>query len=282
MDNTINLTVEEIASSQLDTVERLARQIWPRCYATISSPEQIEYMLRWMYSADQLRKDHSEGVTFLQLLRQSEPIGFVAWGPYPNSTSTTCKLHKLYLLPEYHGQGWGTRLLTAAMDQARQRGFARMLLNVNKQNTAAIAVYRRHGFSVREALVVDIGQGFVMDDFVMETPLTPGAHMPHENLADTLFARRNPDVSLANFADLLDRLTWTIQGGEDEIEAARARWLAGDDEEKVEIALLMDERFPYETKTDMDRELARIAAKWPRLGTLCKRTIRQWEQQPED
>jgi ribosomal protein S18 acetylase RimI-like enzyme len=38
---------------------------------------------------------------------------------------------------------------------------------VNKGNARAIAFYRKHGFDIAESVVVDIGGGFVMDDYVM-------------------------------------------------------------------------------------------------------------------
>jgi ribosomal protein S18 acetylase RimI-like enzyme len=46
-----------------------------------------------------------------------------------------------------------------------------MILTVNKRNTRAIAAYRRNGFTVLEAVVADIGGGFVMDDFLMSKHL---------------------------------------------------------------------------------------------------------------
>jgi len=42
---------------------------------------------------------------------------------------------------------------------------------VNKRNEKAIGSYKKYGFVVREAIVDDIGCGFVMDDFVMEKVL---------------------------------------------------------------------------------------------------------------
>jgi ribosomal protein S18 acetylase RimI-like enzyme len=58
-------------------------------------------------------------------------------------------------------------LLRHVIEAVRGRGFFSLALNVNKQNAAAIAAYRRNGFSVREEMVIDIGGGFVMDDYIM-------------------------------------------------------------------------------------------------------------------
>lgn len=103
--------------------------------------------------------------------------------------------------------------------------------------------------------------------------------MPLDNIADYLFARRNPDVSLTNMAHILDQLTWAMNDEGAEIEAARQRWLAGDNAEKVEVALLMDETFPYESREEMTREFDRLSKRWPNLAPICKKILKQWDQQ---
>jgi len=51
--------------------------------------------------------------------------------------------------------------------QARRHGLSVLVLQVNKQNLDSIAIYLKAGFTVREETVFDIGNGFVMDDYVM-------------------------------------------------------------------------------------------------------------------
>ena len=43
-----------------------------------------------------------------------------------------------------------------------------MYLTVNKGNDLGIRAYKGTGFQIVEAVVTDIGEGFVMDDYVME------------------------------------------------------------------------------------------------------------------
>jgi ribosomal protein S18 acetylase RimI-like enzyme len=45
------------------------------------------------------------------------------------------------------------------------------VLAVNKSNRSAISAYLKHGFRVGDAVVKDIGGGFVMDDYIMVKPL---------------------------------------------------------------------------------------------------------------
>ena len=55
--------------------------------------------------------------------------------------------------------------------RAKEAGFSKLRLNVNKYNDKAIRAYRRNNFTTVEAVKIDIGGGFYMDDFVMEKEL---------------------------------------------------------------------------------------------------------------
>ena len=157
----------------LPALAQLAAVIWRRHYPRIISHGQIEFMLAQMYSLDTLRAEiSSKGIRFYRLMVEERFAGFAAIGP--TDAADTIKLHKLYLLPELHGKGFGTRLLKHCEAEARQHGARRLVLAVNKRNTRAIAVYQRNGFTIIESVVTDIGGGFVMDDFIM------GKNLGHE------------------------------------------------------------------------------------------------------
>jgi GNAT superfamily N-acetyltransferase len=81
------------------------------------------------------------------------------------------KLHKLYLRPGQQGRGFAQQALAHVLELARTWGAARVILNVNKRNARALRAYERAGFSIIDAVVNDIGGGYVMDDFVMALPV---------------------------------------------------------------------------------------------------------------
>jgi ribosomal protein S18 acetylase RimI-like enzyme len=58
-------------------------------------------------------------------------------------------------------------LIEHTCERAKQTGASAVILAVNKRNANAIASYLKHEFRIREAVVKDIGNGFVMDDYVM-------------------------------------------------------------------------------------------------------------------
>ena len=81
------------------------------------------------------------------------------------------KLEQLYLLPELHGQGLGRLMLRHVEEQARRVAAARCCCSRINATISPVAFYRKAGFTVREEAVFDIGNGFVMDDYVMEKVL---------------------------------------------------------------------------------------------------------------
>ena len=81
------------------------------------------------------------------------------------------KLDKLYVHPSWQRLGLGGRLIAHAEELAVAQACRSLVLAVNKGNGPAIAAYQKHGFAIRESICVDIGGGFVMDDWLMSKSL---------------------------------------------------------------------------------------------------------------
>jgi GNAT superfamily N-acetyltransferase len=151
---------------ELALVQRLAHVIWHAHYPGIISAEQIDYMLARGYAVEALTEFVAASDRGLELaLADGEPAGFAAW--YRVGNANEAKLDKLYVLQSRQRHGLGGQLIGRVAGQARATGATTLILNVNRNNAQAIRAYARHGFAIREAVVVDIGNGFVMDDFVM-------------------------------------------------------------------------------------------------------------------
>ena len=156
--------------ADLRAISELAGVIWRECYPSIITNAQIDYMLARMYSLDVLRGEiRSQGICFDQLLVDDKLAAFASYGP--TDEPGVIKLHKLYLLPELHGRGLGSRLLQHVEREVRAGEGRRLILSVNKRNAKAIAAYQRNGFRIVESVVTDIGNGFVMDDYIMAKEL---------------------------------------------------------------------------------------------------------------
>jgi GNAT superfamily N-acetyltransferase len=151
-------------------VAELAGVIWRRHYPGIITHEQIDYMLGAGYSRAALSRFIEEEGAGLDLARDgARLIGFAAY--YRTNGGLELKLDKLYVHQDYQGRGVGSRLIGRAESAARGQACSALILQVNKNNKQAIQAYEKNGFAIREAVVVDIGRGFVMDDYVMAKPL---------------------------------------------------------------------------------------------------------------
>ena len=167
----VSVQILSASEEHLPTLAELAGVIWRACYPGIITPEQIDYMLARMYALDAMRDEiRSQGIRYDELLVDDKPAGFASYGP--TAEPGVIKLHKLYLLPALHGRGLGSYLLQQVEREVRAGGGRRLILSVNKRNTRAIAAYQRNGFVIAESVVTDIGNGFVMDDYVMTKDLS--------------------------------------------------------------------------------------------------------------
>lgn len=156
--------------NELTIIEQLARQIWPSTYAQIISEAQITYMLDKMYSFGALQTQFNAGHEFYILNSNGRDIGFIALEWLILNHNTQIKINKLYVLAALQGKGSGRLLLQKAIERATETNATALFLQVNKANTAK-NFYLKLGFHIQEETVFDIGQGFVMDDYIMTLPL---------------------------------------------------------------------------------------------------------------
>ncbi len=165
MDETLSIRPGDL--DDINTIGFLAQQIWPETYGKIISPEQMQYMMDLFYSPASLRSqmldDHHQ---FVIVEQDEEAIGFASWGVIVNETGVF-KLHKIYVLPGRQGKGLGRTVLQFIFDTIRQEGAIGLRLNVNRYNKAK-QFYERMGFAVLREEDIDIGNGYFMNDFVME------------------------------------------------------------------------------------------------------------------
>lgn len=165
-----NFTIHTLTTDDLYMVRDIALQTWPISYKGMISNEQIIYMLNEMYNDDALRYQREvELAEFFIISSASEKVGFASCGP--SQKPVIYKLHKLYVLPHIQKSGAGSELLNHCINFSRLNGANEMFLQVNRRN-AAVAFYRRHGFSIDREEKFDIGSGFVMDDYIMKIAIS--------------------------------------------------------------------------------------------------------------
>ncbi len=155
--------------SDMVIISQLAEQIWPQTYSTYISETQLRYMLNLMYNQTELQNQVQNGHTFLIAQLNGVDVGFAGFSIL-NETTHTYKLHKLYVLPQIHGKGLGKILVNEVVNLAIHKGGKTLQLNVNRNNNAK-DFYLKIGFNIKETVDLDIGNGFFMNDYVMEKKL---------------------------------------------------------------------------------------------------------------
>jgi len=162
----------QLASTDKDfvLVRNLAEEIWPGVYGTILSNTQIAYMIELMYAKPIIAAEVAAGIKYYLAMSGKTPAGYLSFGQSADDPETL-KLHKLYLHKEFRGNGFGKKMIQFAIEQARQDGYKKLKLNVNKNNAASIAVYKKCGLTMDSAVTVDIGNSFFMDDYVFSINL---------------------------------------------------------------------------------------------------------------
>jgi len=145
-------------------INTLAKQIWPVTYSEILSSKQLAYMLDLIYSPTALQKQFETGHNFIIAEEGDQPVAFA---DYSVLKDDIYKLHKIYVLPGQQGKGIGKLLIDHITQKIKEQKAAVLLLNVNRYNKAK-GMYERLGFTVIGEEDIDIGDGYFMNDYVME------------------------------------------------------------------------------------------------------------------
>lgn len=162
------LSIRIAGENDRSAIRMIAEGTWPTAYGHIISGEQIAYMLDMMYSDASLAEQMQKGHCFYLALLDEAPIGFAS---ISQEGEQSFKLNKLYVLPTIQKTGAGRSLLDTAITHARESDATTLFLQVNKHNVAK-GFYEKMGFTIREEIKLDIGNGFFMDDYIMELGLS--------------------------------------------------------------------------------------------------------------
>ena len=164
------MEIKKATSDDVEIIQQLAETIWPICYGNIISAEQLRYMLDLIYTPNALVAQIEKGHQFILAYQANIPIGFASFSIKSSEESTTFRLHKIYVLTKLQTKGVGSLLLEYVIAKCKIAGAKLLELNVNKYN-AAKNFYEKKGFAFLKEEVIDIGNGYIMDDYVMVLPL---------------------------------------------------------------------------------------------------------------
>lgn len=159
-------TIRRATIADCELINKLANEVFPATYKEILSPEQLDYMMDWMYAPENIRKQmEEEGHVYFIAYEECKPTGYVS---VQQQDENVFHLQKIYVLPRFQGAGLGSKLFDQAVKYIKEvhPSPCLMELNVNRNNKA-LRFYERKGMKkVREG-DFPIGNGYYMNDYIM-------------------------------------------------------------------------------------------------------------------
>lgn len=151
-----------------NTIDALAKTIWTEHYTPIIGQEQVAYMLNKFQSTKVIEQQIKDGASYYLLVYNENPVGYFSF----SQKGDALFLSKLYVLSTARGNGIGKKAMNFMETKVIELGLKKIELTVNKYNYNSIKAYEKMGFINIKAIVQDIGNGYVMDDYVLEKEIS--------------------------------------------------------------------------------------------------------------
>lgn len=165
--------IKRADTADIPTIHAMAQVVFRDTYRTILSPQQLDYMLDWMYSPRNLEDQIiCQGHNYFIAWQGETPAGYVSFNEDKSAQDGRRVFHlqKIYVMPAYQGQGLGSALFDHALACIRGIGGQRVELNVNRENPA-LQFYLHKGMKKARQGDFPIGQGYYMNDYIMSLDL---------------------------------------------------------------------------------------------------------------
>lgn len=155
--------VPAVTDSEIHDIAVLAEEIWHEHFTDIIGEEQVNYMVDKFQSYPALKEQIQNGYEYYQIHSGSTMAGYTG----VHEDDGALFLSKLYIKKDCRGQHLASEAFRYLTALCRERGLSRIWLTCNKHNANTLAVYSHLGFSITDEQVADIGNGFVMDDYIL-------------------------------------------------------------------------------------------------------------------
>ena len=158
-----HLTLIRLSEKDIPVITRLAHVTWNQHYPPIIGQQQVDYMLNLMYSEKSLTQQMVEkGHLFFAISFDNENIGFIS---VHEEKPSQWFLNKFYIDQTKASKGIGSKAFQSLIHLVKPSSIT---LTVNRKNFKSINFYFKNGFRISEVKDFDIGEGYVMEDFIMK------------------------------------------------------------------------------------------------------------------
>lgn len=149
------------------TLAQTAQVIWREHYVSIIGSEQVEYMLTKFQSVIAIQQQMKLNHQYFLIQSDENTAGYMAIIIQGDNLF----ISKFYLSSIFRGQGIAKIMLEKIYQLARQNHSKHLELTVNKNNPA-YQIYLKLGFEKIDSIQIDIGDGYIMDDYKMVKDIT--------------------------------------------------------------------------------------------------------------
>ena len=156
-----------ISETDIEELAGMAKLIWIEHFTSIIGESQVTYMLDKFQSVSALTSQIKDGYQYYILVCGGEKVGYTGF----HVEHEKVFLSKLYIEKKYRGNHYASAVMQFLSKIAREHQLSGIWLTVNKRNNNTIEIYRHMGFFVAREQKADIGNGFYMDDYIMEMPI---------------------------------------------------------------------------------------------------------------
>lgn len=155
--------------ADIETTAKLAHKIWNEHYVAIIGQNQVDYMLHKFQSVSAITSQIKSGYSYYLISTDKKDVGYLCL--ISDESSKKLMISKIYTQKEVRGKGFGSQLIQFTKIYAKNNGMKTIWLTVNKYNSNSIKWYQHFGFKIIKEVQMDIGNNFIMDDYVLELNL---------------------------------------------------------------------------------------------------------------
>ena len=146
------------------SVSAVAEDIWHEHFDPIIGEAQVDYMLEKFLSPDAIAEQINSGYQYYLFSFEYTFAGFA--GVHKKDGSLF--LGKLYVEKDYRGKGIASYMFRQFIEMCKKHELDKIWLTCNRHNKHTLDVYKHWGFEIVREEATDIGNGFVMDDYILE------------------------------------------------------------------------------------------------------------------
>lgn len=134
--------IRKMSKKDINDVQNVAKKSWNATYQGIIPEEVQNSFLKVAYS-DEMLKKRLDQIMFVAEYDE-KIVGFI--NLKETEQANTYDLSAIYLLPDYHGKGIGSRLIAHSIESIKN--FEEIFLEVEQDNINAVNFYKKLGFKI--------------------------------------------------------------------------------------------------------------------------------------